>query len=416
MKLHVSRHPRHALAPRGFNGMTIAAPAAVRVKADAWFEHLFGFSEAAALFAGRGLGGSAGLAAVCAKFELAADGTLTSKVNGASYGSGNFSTPSLAELRSEASGAALLAGEVTVRHVATPDVFELHTRPEFAGATFMAASQFNTLEFASPGATPEDGVTGYVYDATQGPACALAAPAATVVRNYLALVPAGRTGQSAIGQSAAHQLNLLGELLQLVQGSAGEAGSQPPPLVAVRNGYTSSDEARLRNFNARLRGGRALSREELAGALRVGLHSGVGVPWASERFVLKPAAERQVVSQVFCSALACGYSAGSLAAWEPLARLVLEAAYEATLLAALLEEPAEGARPPVVLITFLGGGVFGNADAWIETAIARAVAKVRRLGAALDVVVTHHGRVDDTKATRLEQAIADGALGGDEWC
>ena len=47
-----------------------------------------------------------------------------------------------------------------------------------------AASQFNCLEFAHPGAVPENGVTGYIYDGTQGPACSLAAPAATVARNY----------------------------------------------------------------------------------------------------------------------------------------------------------------------------------------------------------------------------------------
>ncbi len=35
-------------------------------------------------------------------------------------------------------------------HVATRDVFELHSREEYAGATFMAASQFNCLEAREP--------------------------------------------------------------------------------------------------------------------------------------------------------------------------------------------------------------------------------------------------------------------------
>lgn len=369
-----------------------------------WFQHLFGFSEAAAIAEGGRIGSVRNLEAVRSKFELAEDGTLTSTVNGASYGAGVFSMPSLAELRSAAASAGLRPGTVTVRHEATPDIFEMHTRPELAGATFMAASQFNTLEFPSPDVTPEDGVTGYAFDATQGPACALAAPAATVVRNYLLHIPGG-----GIGQSAGRQLNLLGELLCRLQGSPGDRGGDPPPLVEVCNGYTKSDEARLRKLNAQLCAATPEAREELSGLLRIGLHSGVEVPWAADRFILRPPEERLRVSQTFCSALACGYSDGSLGSWEPLARLVLEAAYEATLLAAMLEGPGPGAppdSPPVAVLTFLGGGVFGNADEWIEHAVARAVGRVARSGGALQVVMTHHMRVDEAKAARLDGAIA----------
>ena len=35
-----------------------------------------------------------------------------------------------------------------------------------------------------PSVCPEDGVTRYYADRTQGPACAIACPAATVFRNY----------------------------------------------------------------------------------------------------------------------------------------------------------------------------------------------------------------------------------------
>ena len=70
--------------------------------------------------------------------------------------------------------------------------------------------------------------------------------------------------------------------------------------------------------------------------------------------------------QVLCSACSLDYGQGSTLLfkmplardraklWEPLARLVLEAAYEATLLAAL----RQGSR--VVFLTLLGGGVFKN--------------------------------------------------------
>jgi transposase len=48
--------------------------------------------------------------------------------------------------------------------------------------------QFNLLEMTSPSVSPEHGVTRYQDDHTQGPACAIAAGAATIYRNYFAPV------------------------------------------------------------------------------------------------------------------------------------------------------------------------------------------------------------------------------------
>ena len=57
-----------------------------------------------------------------------------------------------------------------------------------------------------------------------------------------------------------------------------------------------------------------------------------------------------------------------------------------------------------VLLTFLGGGVFGNRNEWIEGAIARAC--VRLTGVGLRVIVCHFGKVDGGCVERLEQAMA----------
>ena len=67
------------------------------------------------------------------------------------------------------------------------------------------ASQFNALEMVDPSVRPEDGVTRYCHDATQGPACALSCPAATVYRNYFCM-PGGK------GQGGGNQLDLLGDV------------------------------------------------------------------------------------------------------------------------------------------------------------------------------------------------------------
>lgn len=82
----------------------------------------------------------------------------------------------------------------------------MHRAPENVRALFQVASQFNLLEMVSPQVTPEDGVTRYQDDQTQGPACAIAAGAATIYRNYF--VPVG----GSYGQTTERQLDGLADI------------------------------------------------------------------------------------------------------------------------------------------------------------------------------------------------------------
>jgi hypothetical protein len=61
--------------------------------------------------------------------------------------------------------------------------------------------------------------------------------------------------------------------------------------------------------------------------------------------------------------------------WDPLGQLILEAAYEATLWAAL-ENSRRGASN-IVYLTLLGGGAFGNPGEWILNAMRRALDLLR---------------------------------------
>src|SRR5262249_26032352 len=85
-------------------------------------------------------------------------------------------------------------------------------------------------------------------------------------------------------------------------------------------------------------------------------------------------------SQAFCSALPVAYSAIAARHWSRFARLVLEAAYEATLWAAV-SNAQRGSK--IVLLTSLGGGAFGNDESWIEAGLHRAL----KLAAGLDLDV-----------------------------
>ena len=97
--------------------------------------------------------------------------------------------------------------------------------------------------------------------------------------------------------------------------------------------------------------------------------------------------ERPVVSQAFCSALPVAYTRVPASHWQAFASLVLQAAYEATMSAAVLN--AQRGTSNVVLLTQLGGGAFGNHNDWIHAAMRRALEMVS--GFELDVRLVSYG-------------------------
>ena len=332
-----------------------------------WFENITGFRE-------DGYEGT--------RSRLTVEGgCLVSRVNGSRHGIGRFEMPTLGQLRGRVR--VPMAGErrTTVRCLAG-DVRALHSAPEFIGAMFQVASQFNLLEMASPNVTPEDGVTRYAHDRTQGPACAIAAGAATIWRNYFAPVGDGE------GQTATRQLDALEPVGEALSGLLGRPVRS---LWTMRNGYALATPDGLKDIGQLLSNATGDVQDDLRAQLTVGLHLGVEVTDG-------PVGSRSNVSQVFCSALPVAYTTIAPPAWEPFARLVLDASYEATLLAAC-EAKANG-ESGVVLLTRVGGGAFGNDDRWIDDAIERALGRVAHAG--LDVRLVSYGTVHPAM-----QAIAD---------
>lgn len=292
---------------------------------------------------------------------------LRSLVNGKSYGIGELELVSLDSLRERVRSIPAVPGRLKLG-VATGDVRLLHQAPQFAGALFQVASQFNLLEMTGPDVTPEHGVTRYQHDRTQGPACAIAAGAATIFRNYFAKVGA------AMGQTSTRQIDGLAPVGNALATALGEpVGS----LWEMRNGYAMCRPDGLRAISAHLRSLSPEVVEELAGKLCIGIHSDVEVTDAQG--MLRP-----VVSQAFCSALPVAYSTISESHWQAFASLVLDAAYEATLLSAVLN--AHRGASNVVLLTCLGGGAFGNEDEWIQSSMRRALGKAAAHGLDVRIV------------------------------
>ena len=72
----------------------------------------------------------------------------------------------------------------------------------------------------------------------------------------------------------------------------------------------------------------------------------------------------------------------------PLVHLMLEATYEATLIAAVLSEARYGSN--ILFLTMIGGGVFSNQPECIIDAIRRALRLHRHSGLDVRLVSHHH--------------------------
>ena len=135
-------------------------------------------------------------------------------------------------------------------------------------------------------------------------------------------------------------------------------------LWTMKNGYALGNKVGLDAITRYLRTLAPDQIDALRGKLRIGVHRDVEVTEAAEQ-------DRPRVSQAFCSALPVAYSQVPSPHWELFASLVLEAAYEATLWAAVLN--AQRGISNVVFLTLLGGGAFGNPSSWIHAAMRRAL-------------------------------------------
>lgn len=318
-----------------------------------WFYDLFGFHERDP-------------ASVRREFSLSGS-RLRCWQSGKELQCGDLEIISLSELRTRS---AAIAGGETARLRLTEliaDARALHLDTTNAGAMFQVASQFNLLEMVSPDVTPEQGITIYENDRTQGPACAIACGAGTIYRNYFVKLD----GQ--VGQTASKQVDCLSEIgrhLSSISAPAtrshGKAALQAEErqharLWEMRNGYALPSAEGLKRIDTQLD---SMSEAELD-SLRSKLK--IGVQWNTQVTLQD---SQHLVTQAYCSAMPVAYSGLPSQLWERFARLILEAAYEATLAAAVINASQTGNKS--VFLTLLGGGAFGNDQQWIVDAILRA--------------------------------------------
>ncbi len=318
---------------------------------SSWFERLTGFPEESP---------------TQVRSKIALDGDeLVSSVNGRRLRAGELTTPTLDDLRASVRSSAIPRDPPSVREI-VGDSQTLHASSEAEGALFQVASQFNLLEMISPSVSPEDGVSIYQSDNTQGPACAIAAGAGTIYRNYYALVD----GEP--GQAEHRQIDCLEDLGELL-------GNNGDKHWTMKNGYALASGPGLDHVSEIIRTADEEMLERLRGSLRI------GIQWDTEVTV---AESGHLVSQAYCSALPVAYSSLPPEKWKPFATLVLEAAYEATLSAAVLNSERTGNKD--VYLTLVGGGASGNHIDWITNAIERSLSLFEHY--PLDVKIVSFGR------------------------
>ncbi|SFV69801.1 PMID: 11759840 [hydrothermal vent metagenome] len=290
------------------------------------------------------------------------DGKLKSLVNTKEYHYGTLETLSLKELRERVKNSNVKKGKLKLQAISA-DVKALHLDPNNAKALFQVASQFNLLEMLGANITPEMGIEQYENDHTQGPICAICAGAGTIYRNYFVEID----GQ--VGQCETKQIDCLADIGKAL-------GNENNTLWEMRNGYALLKEDGLYAINRKLKGMSEDEVDELREKLRIGLM------WDTQ-VTLDDCKHR--VSQAYCSALPVSYVGFVLEIWKPFASLILEATYEATICAGILNGDNR------VYLTLVGGGVFGNDLEWICSAMERAILKY--MDYELDVKIVNYGAI-----------------------
>ena len=310
-------------------------------------------------------------------FDAAGAGTL--RGDGVDIPAGRFETPSIGALRERAAAGRGGAGgrvRLWVLDGASPatDIGSLQAAAG-PGTLFQVASQFNCLESPGPHVTP---VANYFSDPTQGPRASISAFPGTLLRHYAA---PGPDGERFVQTTDGPQLNLLEAVCS-------------PGVAQVRSGYlTSSGIADRSAFRAAL--------EDRFENLRVGVHDDVpvilGYDWDGA-----VAGDRRI-GQAFTSTFAGGGYSGASASdpnLRPICTALLRAAYLGTLLGA-----SASGRDKVVL-TLIGGGVFGNPVRLIWESICWAIDEVEPLvSTAMDVVVNGRNLGDHMGVEEILPAV-----------
>ena len=280
------------------------------------------------------------------------------------------------------------SGDDGAQHI---DTGNMQADPAYKDAIFMVSSNFSGLETVGATDTPEGKakkISDYFCDRTQGPSAAMSAAAGTVFRTYFANYERYPNDPSkwpqAVGDPT-REVNFLRDL-----------------GIETRNGYITEIGAQKID---------SLSGDEASTKFSYGFQDGVEVTHTglidstNHRRLNDP---NQTVNQMYVAALDIGQPSSALTkkltdpktpATEKqkimdAAQRTLEMNYDA-----IIKEAFARGKTKVVL-TRIGGGVFGNPPAMIDAAIKNALEKNKDLleMGGIHVTLNAFGKANPTKA------------------
>ncbi len=329
---------------------------------------------------------------------------------------GSFSTPTLSESEAELRtliGGCIFPNKTVSGENIIGDIEELHMLHISSGGVIMSASQFNTLEHVNPVWGPIMGAKPY---RGMEPNCAMSAVAGFAYRNFCVRFKDGIVSSEPyyqIGQTNDNQINCFITVQKLIIEKAKELRIESPDRKTSRsiyssetipdgdffvfnNGHIESTKGNLEALNTLLERGGNNFKQQLKNALRVGIHRDTEITLRNDK---------KLVTQVYASAIDINYSDLGYDVtederkqlWEPLAKIVLEGAYEHTLLEGLKNNAKKilaGKPTEPILLTQFGGDAFKNDPKWIKEAMAFAIKKAGSYGVPFDVKLVHHQTID----------------------
>lgn len=301
-------------------------------------------------------------------------GNATLHVGSRTFAAGRFATPTIGSLKAEV-GRAGRRGRMRLFVLdGSAPLTDIGALQAFAppNTLFQVASQLNCLEAPDACIVP---VAKYFHDPTQGPRAAMSCFPGALLRHYAA---PREDGTRFVQVENGEQINLL-------EAVCAEG------VARVENGYLMDQNIpNPQQFISWL--------ESRADFLRIGIHTGIEVVFGYAWDGAVPNAPQHRVSQALTSTLAAGgYSRGQLTPGQ--FTTVIKALQHAAQLGTLLGAAASGAER--VVLTLIGGGVFGNPVGLIWEAICAAVDEAGTLGANLDVYVNGRNLGKDVPWAKL---------------
>lgn len=268
------------------------------------------------------------------------------------------------------------------------DVGSLQAQPENRDAVFQVASNFSALEPTHKGHAPEDGISAYTRDKTQGPFASISAAPGLIYRMYYIFYSA-KTEPKEWRQTTERQINLL------------DSTQFTPEKRYMLNGYITlpqDDANELKKLAEQL--------EKDYKNIKVGVHRDIQVAFGRVKgnyheTVTDP---HQIIHQVFTAAVDFGGTNAALrenSDAQKIGQLILNAAYEGTIKSAAAHNKKK------VYLTLIGGGVFANELSRIGKAIKRQVGTIRDFGLDVTVIIWDSTKSSTTQMDELKEILKE---------